>query len=768
MTAIFTGSITGTTLTVTSVTSGTIEIGNALYGTGIIQGTFITAGSGLSWTVNQSQTVGSTSITASAFNTNIIPGRPPLLWSEVNDAFVKINENFDSLIAAGLGGGLVPVDFNTLDTNVSPTADNVYTLGDITRKWKAVHVDQYTSLDTSNGVWIGNAQIKGVGTIVNLPNNSTVGGDPLTGIGSSLIIDPEKTFFKEIQIDNDLSVVATVFGDTVNLLSGSGISLTVNSSSDSIEIDNTGILSVTAGAGISTTTVSGVANIINTGVRSLQNAASLPLGRSLGTGIHISNSDGDNIRITNTGVLTITGGFGITVSTNVATGEFQITNAAPAVNAFTQIQVNGDIIDRIQADAVSDVLNINSGQGITLTKDTVTDTLTITVNPSFDLKGSIFGDDSSKIVDAVENKVYGGIFATTLRTEETAIALGASAGSITQGNNATAVGWLAGYNNQGTAAVAVGREAGEINQGQYAVAVGPGAGYSGQGANSVAVGYDAGNLNQPANTIILNASSGAVNGVALQTNSFYVAPIRNTTGANGVVQYDATTKEVTYSSALGTVSGTLSGTFTGNIFTTLIDSADSSAITVTPATIFSSDVTVENDITAVRLFTSLIDSLDSSAITVTPAMRFNSDIVVENDIQLSSIESSIRGTNKIKFVPSNADELSYNVRLDVYSESTIEPRLAIDTPDGVDLTLSSGLAGIVISKINGRVNLAAGNNAFIVRENGSWAMTALTAAPGSPTVGVYIANGTTWDPASKANSRPYPVFYDGASFNALY
>jgi hypothetical protein len=768
MTAIFTGSITGTTLTVTSVTSGTIEIGNALYGTGIIQGTFITAGSGLSWTVNQSQTVGSTSITASAFNTNIIPGRPPLLWSEVNDAFVKINENFDSLIAAGLGGGLVPVDFNTLDTNVSPTADNVYTLGDITRKWKAVHVDQYTSLDTSNGVWIGNAQIKGVGTIVNLPNNSTVGGDPLTGIGSSLIIDPEKTFFKEIQIDNDLSVVATVFGDTVNLLSGSGISLTVNSSSDSIEIDNTGILSVTAGAGISTTTVSGVANIINTGVRSLQNAASLPLGRSLGTGIHISNSDGDNIRITNTGVLTITGGFGITVSTNVATGEFQITNAAPAVNAFTQIQVNGDIIDRIQADAVSDVLNINSGQGITLTKDSGTDTLTITVNPRFDLKGSIFGDDSSKIVDAVENKVYGGIFATTLRTEETAIALGASAGSITQGNNATAVGWLAGYNNQGTAAVAVGREAGEINQGQYAVAVGPGAGYSGQGANSVAVGYDAGNLNQPANTIILNASSGAVNGVALQTNSFYVAPIRNTTGANGVVQYDATTKEVTYSSALGTVSGTLSGTFTGNIFTTLIDSADSSAITVTPATIFSSDVTVENDITAVRLFTSLIDSLDSSAITVTPAMRFNSDIVVENDIQLSSIESSIRGTNKIKFVPSNADELSYNVRLDVYSESTIEPRLAIDTPDGVDLTLSSGLAGIVISKINGRVNLAAGNNAFIVRENGSWAMTALTAAPGSPTVGVYIANGTTWDPASKANSRPYPVFYDGASFNALY
>jgi hypothetical protein len=600
------------------------------------------------------------------FNSNITPGRPPLLWSEVNDAFAKINENFDSLIAAGLGGGLVPVDFNTLDTNVSPTADNVYTLGNITRKWKAVHVDQYTSIDTDNGVWIGNAQIKGVGSTVNLPVNSTVGGDPLTGIGASLIIDPAKTFFKEIQIDNDLSIVATTFGDTVNLLSGSGISLTVNSSGDSIEIDNTGILSVAAGAGISTGTINGIATITNAGVRSLQNITALPLGRSLGAGINISGGTGDNIRITNTGVLTISAGFGITVSTNVATGEFQITNAAPAVNAFAQVQINGDILDRIQADAVSDVLNINSGQGITLTKDTVTDTLTITVNPRFDLKGSIFGDDSSKIVDAVENKVYGGIFATTLRTEETKIILGANAnadtnsvsignnaGALTPANNTVSVGTSAGYNtqgaysvalgssagsqSQGASSVAVGGSAGATNQGIGAVAVGMLAGNNYQGANAIAIGYNAGRgaaSQQAANTIILNATGSEFNGVALQTNSFYVNPIRNTTGADGVVQYNATTKEVTYSSALGTVSGTLSGTFTGNIFTTLIDSADSSAITVTPATIFSSDITVQNDITAVRLFTSLIDSPDSSAITVTPATIFSSDVVVENDLNV--------------------------------------------------------------------------------------------------------------------------------------
>ena len=55
--AVFTGTISGTTLTVVSTTSGTIAIGQLLYGTGIATGTYITAGSGSSWTVSISQTI---------------------------------------------------------------------------------------------------------------------------------------------------------------------------------------------------------------------------------------------------------------------------------------------------------------------------------------------------------------------------------------------------------------------------------------------------------------------------------------------------------------------------------------------------------------------------------------------------------------------------------------------------------------------------------------------------------------------------------------
>lgn len=67
--AVFTGSTSGTTLTVTSVSSGTIAINQSLYGVGILPETVITAlGSGSggtgTYTINRSQTVASTSLSS--------------------------------------------------------------------------------------------------------------------------------------------------------------------------------------------------------------------------------------------------------------------------------------------------------------------------------------------------------------------------------------------------------------------------------------------------------------------------------------------------------------------------------------------------------------------------------------------------------------------------------------------------------------------------------------------------------------------------------
>lgn len=548
-----------------------------------------------------------------SFNTNITVGRPPLLWSDVNDAFTKINENFD-ILAATIG--LTPINFETLDTSVKPTTDNLYDLGDTTHRWRGVFAGEHSVTDPLNGFWAGNAQIKGVGYTVNLPENSTVGGDPITGIGAELIIDPTKTFFKEIQVDNDLAIVATSFGDTVNFLSGSGIGLAVSSGADSITFSNTGILSVSAGAGINATTVSGVTTITNDGVRSLQNITALPSGRSTGAGINITGSTGDNLRITNTGVISVSSGVGITVSLDSVTGDVTITNSAPAGNTFAQIEVNGDIVNRLIADAASDVLNITSGAGITLSKTAATDTLNIAVNPVFDLKGSIFGDDSSILVDAVSNFIYGNVRATTLRTTDTSVALGFESGNTTQGSNAVAIGNGAGKTNQGSIAVAIGELAGENNQtsagvaigyyagkdtqgsgaigigytaaqvtqGSAAVAIGWSAGQSNQGANAIAIGFRAGFTNQNASSIILNASGAALNSTGA---GFYVNPVRSTTSSARPVVYDTATSELFYTSTLEFINSTISTT-------------DSSGIVVDVQTTFNTDVRIENDLTILQ------------------------------------------------------------------------------------------------------------------------------------------------------------------------
>ncbi len=735
-------------------------------------------------------------------NPNIQLGAPPLLWSDVQTAFTRVNENFDS-VAAALGvAGLTPIDFETLDTSVSPTIDSEYSLGSSTNKWANVYTSEYSTVpgEELNGVWIGTAHIKGIGGTVDLPLSSTIDG--------SLIIDPTKTTFKIVNVEGEGEIIASSFTDTLNFVNGTAIRLTVNSGSDSIIFDNTGVIKVSGTVGEIGVTATGPLGtgeitLTNLGVVSLLSTTALPSGRTEGVGININAANGSNIKITNTGVLSVSSvTASLTATLTTATGNIELENLLPAYPAFGNIVANAGLISAVGSSSGT-TLNITQGYGIALSTNNTTKTLTIAVNPEFDLKGSVFADDSTIMVDAVSGTlrgnfigsvfaddstqlidghtatVYGNVSATTLRTSETTIALGNSAGSISQGNNATAVGWLAGYNTQGTAAVAVGREAGEISQGQYAVSVGPGAGYTGQGANAVAIGYDAGQTSQGSAGVAIGLLAGSntqeAGAVAI---GYTTAQITQRTGAVAIGWSAGQTNQGANAIAIGYRAG-----FTNQNASSIVLNASGAALNSTGAGFYVNPIRSSGngrplmyDTATSELFSSsvlefigsTISTNDSSAVQFDGPLSLQANVTVEADIQLGNDESAIRGTNKIKFVPSGADELSYNVRLEVYSESTIEPRLALDTPDGVDLTLSSGMAGIVISKINGRVNLAAGNNAFIVRENGSWAMTPLDAPPISPTVGMYIADCTNWDPASKANGRPYPVWYDGVVFNALY
>ncbi len=580
-------------------------------------------------------------------NPNITPGAPPLRWDRVLEAFTKVNENFDSIAAtiSGGGGGLSPINFDTLDTNVSPAADNTYKLGALgTNRWKSVFLAEYqnTPADSANGVYIGSAHIKGIGSHIDLPINSTINGELL-----------QQPYFNAIQVDNELRLEATAtstpFGETVNLNSGTKIQLVVNSAGDSITFNNTGVteLAGTPGQiGVSGTT--GNITLTNLGVLSLTNVTALPSGRTEGAGININASTGSGIKVTNTGVLSIVAGSAaLTVNTDAATGIVTITNAAPAGNTFGSIIVAGDTSFPIVANSPGANFKVNSGEGITLTKDTTTDTLTITVNPVFDLrgsvfaddssimvdaisrqftgsligdvKGSIFGDDSSILVDAVSNYIYGNVSATTLRTSELSIALGYRARASSSTGYSVGIGWQAALTSQGGYAVAIGQQAGETSQGQSSISIGPQAGQTSQGANSIAIGESAGYIGQGANAIALGkfagytnqgansimigqsagATSSAANSIALNASGlllnpsaagFYVNPIRSTATTTSPLMYNSSTREIFYSTVLEFAGSTIS-------------TNDSSGITVDVQTTFNTDVVFENDITVAERLT---------------------------------------------------------------------------------------------------------------------------------------------------------------------
>lgn len=109
---VFNGTISSTTLTVNSLTQSFVYIGMPITGVGVTAGTVITAGSGTSWTVNNSQTVGPVAMTGAqtlitvtdgAFNgANIV---------DVTDNYIVYNSpnsnqwgctNVSSIVSGGL------------------------------------------------------------------------------------------------------------------------------------------------------------------------------------------------------------------------------------------------------------------------------------------------------------------------------------------------------------------------------------------------------------------------------------------------------------------------------------------------------------------------------------------------------------------------------------------------------------------------------------------------------------------------------------------
>jgi hypothetical protein len=139
--AVFTGVISGTTLTVTAVTNGTIAINQALFGVGVTQETVITAlGTGTggigTYTINQSQTVASTlmnSATVGAVVTGSITGTT-LTVSAVTSGTLVVGQTIQGstvtaqTIITALGTGTGGVGTYTVNNSQTVTSRTLYGL----------------------------------------------------------------------------------------------------------------------------------------------------------------------------------------------------------------------------------------------------------------------------------------------------------------------------------------------------------------------------------------------------------------------------------------------------------------------------------------------------------------------------------------------------------------------------------------------------------------------------------------------------------------
>ena len=334
-------------------------------------------------------------------------GAPPIVWSTVDQAFSDINANFTELYSS-IGGGGGVVDFSDLPTSLVPRNNEVYDIGSPSNRWRVAYLG-------SDGISIGGSNIEDINGTISLPSGSTVGGQ--------LIKDPAEVAFGSIVVSGQSSVVANSATSVLNL-SGSGIGITTNSTTDTVTFTNNGVRTLTAGAGV---TLAGTANdpVVNAIVGGVES----------GLGIGVTQTSG-TYTVVNQGVVGLEAGTGITIGArDPVTGRVVITNQSPASGISSFRTIVSPTGSNVVAQNAADTLNLTAGSGISIVNNSGSSTInftntgvtsltstspnvslnqstgaiTLSFDNRIDIIGSVFADDSTMLVDGTNGTIVGPI-----------------------------------------------------------------------------------------------------------------------------------------------------------------------------------------------------------------------------------------------------------------------------------------------------------------------------------------------------------------------
>ena len=282
-----TGSISGTALAVTAVMSGALNVGQYVTGAGIPVGTYIVAGNGGTWTVNQPITVASETISASdtiPFGTYIVSGSGStwtLSQNVGNIGPTAMNSPYYTLGAPAGGLDTVTFSYNTVlqtasVSGLASASNNYVSCGSPN---SGVPLCVFTgSID--HNVFVANlvpdTYHRSVGTAANLLDYSTYQNLSITNNW----IDPTGAFFCSRSEDNDPSTNVTISGNH-NLLSPSDPNINL--------LDNYAIVSFIPGNASNTQKEQGIVYNPSTGVVTVS-MAMMPPWLAVGQYVIITNS----------------------------------------------------------------------------------------------------------------------------------------------------------------------------------------------------------------------------------------------------------------------------------------------------------------------------------------------------------------------------------------------------------------------------------------------------------------------------------------------
>jgi len=336
----------------------------------------------------------------------ITAGSAPLVWSAVSDAFDKINANFSELYTT-VGGG-EPFDFTQMTTSLIPNTNTEYDLGSGSKRWKTGYFSRFgisiggATINSEDGLTLNlPSGTKVDGELIRNPDESSfktfavTGQDDVVANNFSGTVTLATSSGISITTDADTDTITFANNGVTQAVAGTGLS--VSSPSGSVTFTNTGVTSLSAGSGITVSAATGGITVSNSGVLSVVTDA--------GSGIGLDTSVPGVVRISNTLPSTLINAFRLIA----VSGEVNVTaqNSADTLTLIkgTGIDIETTLNKEITFTNTGVTQLVTSGQGLNVNAST--GSVTISFDNRIDIVGSVFADNSTMLVDGTEGVLRG-------------------------------------------------------------------------------------------------------------------------------------------------------------------------------------------------------------------------------------------------------------------------------------------------------------------------------------------------------------------------